>query len=192
MASSLFLCRLGLPALLLLVVAAPAGPARAGLFVGASAGPSLLREEGHAPPLCCNERENWNAPGARVGGRFGYEFVGPLRIGVDLGVALYQVPGLELRVFSPDAGATVTGQLRLSVVTVELGAGAGWRHFSGTAHLGTSDRAVSKGAVDLRATIGVHARAGSRHSLGAELTIAKVLIEQTVATLSFVIGWDIL
>jgi hypothetical protein len=184
---------IALPALAL---APPAGRAQAGAFVGASVGPSLLREEGHAPPLCCYEREMWHAPGARVGARLGYGFSWPLRVSVDLGAAAYQVVGqdhLQLRLFSPDAAAIVAAQLRFAAGTVDLGVGVGWRYFSGTAHHTIDDnRAVSAHAADLRATIAVSARAGARHTLGGELTVAKVILDQLVTTLSFVIAWDLL
>jgi hypothetical protein len=179
-----------------LAFAAPAGRAQAGAFVGGSVGPSLLREEGHAPPLCCYEREEWNAPGARVGARVGYTFSWPLRVSVDLGAAAYQVVGqdhLRLRLLSPDAAAMLAGQLRFAAVTVDLGVGAGWRYFSGTAHHTIDpNRSVGTDAADLRATIGLWARAGARHSLGGELTVAKVILDQLVTTLSFVIAWDLL
>ncbi len=178
------------PALLL---SASPGAASAAVFLRGSAGPALLNEEGHAPPLCCYEREDWVAPGARAGVSAGWTF-GELRLGLDLGLSLYQVvdqPGLELRLLSPDAAGTVGGRLRWPALTLDFAVGAGWRYFSGTARGPRGyGRDVSTHAPDLRAGVGLHVPTAAGHSVGVELTVSKVMIEQTVAGLSFVIGWE--
>jgi hypothetical protein len=172
--------------------------ARAGQsFVGLQAGLSVLKEEGHAPPLCCRERETWTAPGGRLGGQVGYAFGSPFMVRADLGLGLYQVAGqdhLRLRVLSPDAAAYVGAQLRRRTFTLEVAAGAGWRHFVGTAReIGAgapATREVSTGAADLRLAVGLRVPLGARSTLGGELAVARVILDQTVATLSLTLGWQ--
>jgi len=178
---------------LLLVVSASA--AQAQMFVGADAGLSVLSQEGHAPPICCGERDSWRAPGGRVGGRVGYRSAGWFFVRADAGLAVHPVNAgdyIELTLVSPDLAFMLGVQARGEKLTVEIALGAGWRRYSGSV---TSDRypganhEINHSARDLRSSLGVHRTLAGGHSLGAELSLVKVMIAENIATLSLVYTW---
>jgi hypothetical protein len=197
MAGSLHLRRHWLwPAVLAAQMAS--GTTEAAPFAAAQVGAVLLREEGHAPPLCCGERESWSAPGARVGGRIGYALDGGLFADVDLALAVHRVvgrPGLDLTLWAPEGAASVGYRFEAVGLRFGAGLGLGLRAFLGTAHEGSdrfqSDLVIEKMLPDVRVTVGAHAGRPGKMSLGAELFFSKIFIEQDVVGLSLVLGWDL-
>ena len=180
--------------LLLLVLSAKA--AHAQLFVGADAGLSILNQEGHAPPICCGERDSWSAPGGRVGGRLGYRLTGWLFARLDAGVALHHVNpsgDLQLRLVSPDLAFMVGAQAGSERLKVDFAVGGGRRWFSGSVtsnQLSSENRDIDVSAYDVRLSLGVHRILDGGHRLGADLTLAKVMIAENVVMLSLVYTWS--
>jgi len=178
---------------LLLILAR--GSARAEVFVGADAGLSVLSEEGHAPPICCAERETWDAPGARIGGRVGYRFTGPFFVRLDAGLAAHYATtgdGRDLTLWSPDVGLMLGAQARWEKVAADFALGGGWRRFSGSVPsnlAGVPSYDIATSAPDLRASVVVHRALAGGHRLGVDLSVSKVMIEQHVVTLSAVYMW---
>ncbi len=184
------------PAVALLLHGFPARTAQAQVFVGADAGLGVLSQEGHAPPLCCGERDRWSAFGGRVGGRLGYQTGGWFFARLDAGVAAYRGTAgddYELSVVSPDVALLLGARVQREKLAVEVAAGAGWRRFSGSATSdgpGTFDHTIGESTFDLRVAFGAHHTLGGGHRLGGELGLAKVLIAENVITFSFVYTWD--
>ncbi len=181
-------------AVVLLLFALTAGTAQAQVFVGADAGLSVLSQEGHAPPICCAERESWDALGGRVGGRAGYGFARWLFVRLDGGFATHRATtrdGHKLNLVTPDV-ALMLGAQRRGKLTADIALGAGWRWFSGSAtsnRPGISNDSVSKSAPDLRLSFGMHRSLNGGHRLGGELSLVKVLIAEHIITFSLVYTW---
>jgi hypothetical protein len=152
------------------------GGAQAEAFFGADAGLSVLNQEGHAPPICCAERENWAGLGGRVGGRIGYAVRGWAFVRLDGGVAAYQATTKDdrrLRLVSPDVGFMLGAQTG-DKLTVGVAVGAGWRRFSGSAtasRFGSPEQHINTSALDLRIGFGAH-RALAARGFSAEKGLA--------------------
>ena len=180
----------------LLVLVLAAHTAQAQVFVGADAGVSVLSQEDHAPPICCGERDSWSSPGGRVGGRLGYS-IGWFFVRADAGVAVHRVNAgddMQLRLVSPDLALMLGAQARHEKLTVDFALGAGKRWFSGSAissRPNSSDWEIDKSAPDLRISFGVHRTLAGGHRLGADFSLAKVMIAQNVVMLSLVYSWAV-
>jgi Outer membrane protein beta-barrel domain len=157
-----------------------------GVFVSAQLGISRLSEEGHAPPLCCNERETWTAVGPRLGARVGYKFTNPFFVQADLAVSSHSVDAPDLTLFIPEL-AVSAGLRSQGPTSLEFSLGAGAREVSGRNN--EADRDFSKTLLDLRLNAGVHRRVSDRLVIGGELTYSKVVIEQNFLMASLVVGW---
>lgn len=181
-----------------LVLVARSAAADGGVFLGGRLGASLLQEEGHAPPLCCSEREDWDAAGGRAAGRVGYSFAfAPLIAFLDAGAAVHRVTGragLDLTLVSTELALNLGKRYTSAARRVEIAGGVGLTRFSGTAHeLAGTDRReshIATSAPDLRFSIAIYGRVRPTSWWGGEFSFTKVLIEQHLITFSAVYTWD--
>jgi hypothetical protein len=130
-----------------------------------------------------------------VGGRVGYRLAGWFFVRVDAGLVGHHATtqeGKKLSLVTPDAALMLGAQARGEKLTADFAVGAGWRWFSGSA---TSDRpgvagdSIDEGAPDLRIAVGAHRALNGGHRLDGELSLAKVILAESVITLSLVYTW---
>lgn len=160
--------------------------AHEGVFVSGLLGYAQLNEEGHAPPICCNEREDWQAPGARLGLRLGYMFLNQFFVQADLAMARHSVARPDLTLVIPEVAASA-GLRWIGPLMVDFSLGAGARQVTGRDP--DLDENFSAMLVDVRLNIGLLRRFSDRLAFGGELTFSKVLIEQNVLIASLVASW---
>ena len=183
-------------AVMLLVVSAPtraaeppasaqaAEPLPGGPSLGALVGASLFVQEGHAPPLCCNERDHWSVIGPKVGIRGGWGFGEYFELTVDLRFGMAygssnqygEERDNQVRTFDMIGGGNL--RLPVGIVSITLGGGAGASHISGEFSTvpGESSSTSLGVAVALQGRLGVEVRVLPTFSLGIEASAMKHLI----------------
>lgn len=169
---------------------------RIGPSLGAVVGLGTFAQEGHAPPLCCGERDTWRVLGPKVGVRasFGFiEYLGlslDLRYGLGFGSSNDHGTERENEIRTLDAILAVEGWLPLAPVALKLGLGVGASHVSGEfTRPGEIPSEPSEALLGWYGRVGVELPVLPTLALGIESSFTKHVIVNNELTLGLSVIW---
>lgn len=179
---------------------APAPPAGTPI-IGARLGLAMLGQEGHAPGLCCGERDSWRTVGPAAALRGGYLIGSRFLLGAEASYSYHhrETATDEIRVHAPALSADASFVVHAGTPRIVAGVGGGLLRFSGDTSEMSAGGPPFLGTIDewhpeLHARFAFEVPIGSGLAAGAELTLTKVMIAQhfvsATATVSYWPGGD--
>lgn len=170
---------------------------RDGPSLGAIVGVGWFAQAGHAPPLCCGERDEWSVVGPKFGVRggrgFGEHFAAALevRFGVAAGSTSQYGGDRDNVVRTLDGVLSAEARIPVSIAAIKIGVGGvvghAWGEFS------PPETSASSGVYGLQLRLGVELNVTPTLAIGLEGSATQYVIVHRdfmlAPTLTWYPGW---